>query len=332
MAISQLKLKHNHLLFIDGIDIRPDIIPYNEYLYCVKGLANAVWSLNNDFFSNIKDSKGRFRVVLLLRPDIFNSIGLQNLSNKIRDNSVFLDWRTTYPNYRNSFLFNLTDKLLSAQQVDKNLPPGVTWDYYFPWRSNPTSNNRDYDPSFYKFLRLSYSRPRDIVTMIQILQEESKSKIKESKEIFTEKLFDSLEFQNRYSEYLMGGIKDQLAFYYNNADYDMFLKFFNFLDGKNDFDYNIYKRTYEKFTEFVLDHHDEVAEFVETQDKVLQFLFDTNIICYIEDYEKELFFRWCYRERSPSNISPKVKTGEKYQIHYGLNKALNVGKQKKRRK
>lgn len=99
-AISQIKIKNNHLLFIDGIDIRPGVIPYDEYLDCIKGLANAVWSLNNNFFSNIKDSKGRFRVILLFRPDIFNSIGLQNQTNKIRDNSVFLDWRTTYPNYQ----------------------------------------------------------------------------------------------------------------------------------------------------------------------------------------------------------------------------------------
>ena len=91
-ALSDLKLKNNQIIFIDGIDIRPGLIPYDEYLDCIKGLADAVWSLNNDFFPSIKDSKGRFRCVLLLRPDIFNSIGLQNMTNKIRDNSVYLDW------------------------------------------------------------------------------------------------------------------------------------------------------------------------------------------------------------------------------------------------
>jgi len=329
-AISNIKIKNNHILFIDGIDIRPGVIPYDDYLDCVKGLANAVWSINNDFFSNIKDSKGRFRVVLLLRPDIFNSIGLQNLTNKIRDNSVFLDWRTTYPAYRDSFLFKLVDKLLSVQQSDKELQHGEAWDYYFPWASNPTGPNRDSDPSFYKFLRLSYSRPRDIVTMVQILQEEFNSKAGKSEKVFTEKLFDGYGFQNKYSEYLMGGIKDQLSFYYNNEDYGMFLKFFNFLDGKSEFTYESYMQVYEKFTDYILNNHNDVPEFVETQDKFLQFLFDTNIICYIEDYENEPFFRWCYRERSPSNISPKVKTGERYRIHYGLRKALNVGAQKKK--
>jgi hypothetical protein len=324
-AISQIKIKSNHILFIDGIDIRPGIIPYNEYLDCVKGLANAVWSLNNDFFSNIKDSKGRFRVVLLLRPDIFNSIGLQNLTNKIRDNSVFLDWRTTYPNYRSSALFKLIDKMLSVQQSAPAMQEGDAWDYYFPWTSSSTSPQREYDPSFYKFLRLSYSRPRDIVTMVQILQEEFNNKPGSSMAVFTEQLFDSHEFQNKYSEYLMGSIKDQLSFYYNNADYNMFLKFFNFLEGKHEFHYDEYTQAYQKFTDFILNNHNEIPEFIETQDTFLQFLFDTNILCYIEELDREPFFRWCYRERSPSNISPKVKPNEKYRIHYGLHKALNVG-------
>ena len=89
-ALSKLKLKNDHILFIDGIDIRPPQILFDEYQECVKGLANAVWSLNNDIFPSIKGSKGRIRIVLLIRPDIFESLGLQNQNTKIQDNSVFL--------------------------------------------------------------------------------------------------------------------------------------------------------------------------------------------------------------------------------------------------
>ncbi|KAF0123578.1 MAG: funZ protein, partial [bacterium] len=55
-AIQDLKLRTNHILFIDGIDIRPHGIEYKDYLDCIKGLANAMWGLNNDFFPRIKDS------------------------------------------------------------------------------------------------------------------------------------------------------------------------------------------------------------------------------------------------------------------------------------
>ena len=54
----QWALEHKQIWGIwggkDEIDIRPENIPYSEYLECVKGLANAIWSLNNDYFPNIK--------------------------------------------------------------------------------------------------------------------------------------------------------------------------------------------------------------------------------------------------------------------------------------
>ncbi len=63
-SFHQLKLKKNHLIFIDGIDFRPTGVQYNDYLDCIKGLANAIWDLNTDFFPSIKGSIGRCRIVL----------------------------------------------------------------------------------------------------------------------------------------------------------------------------------------------------------------------------------------------------------------------------
>lgn len=326
-ALSNIKIKQNHFLFIDGIDIRPNAIPFPEYLECIKGLADAIWSLNNDFFANIKDSKGRFRAILLVRPDIFNSIGLQNMTNKVKDNSVYFDWRTTYPNYRNSQIFILADRFLASQQDDQTIITiGNCWDHYFPWKSTTASPGRESDPSFIDFLRISYSRPRDIITLISLLQEEVKQNISKN-DISTFKItdFNSASFQNRYSDYLMGGIRDQLSFYYDNADYEMFLRFFSFLENRAEFTYIQYEQAYNKFTDFVLNNHTDIPNFIETKEIFLQFLYDTNIICYLEQTDIEVLFRWCYRERSYSNISPKVKPGLTYRIHYGLHKALNVG-------
>src|ERR1051325_1884475 len=168
-ALGAVKLGHNHILFIDGIDIRPSGLDYDEYLMCVRGLANAIWSVNSDFLPNIKDSKGRMKVVLLLRPDIFNSLGLQNQNNKLRDNSVLLDWRTTYTEYRSSAIFRLTDKLLASQQPEA-LTPGDAWDYYFPFAVRNLKTRRTTDPAFIPLLRISFYRPRDIVAMLHILQ------------------------------------------------------------------------------------------------------------------------------------------------------------------
>lgn len=328
-ALSELRMVKNHVLFIDGIDIRPGSIRYEDYLTCIKGLANAIWSLNNDFFPEIKDTQGRIRVVLLIRPDILNSLDLQNLTTKIKDNSVFLDWRTTYPAYRNSLLFELADRLLSYPQ-DKKYENGVIWDYYNPWSTVSTSIDRERDDSFVNILKLTYSRPRDIITCLQMLQQLKQQKNDLSP--VSELDFQDHSFLNNYSEYLMGGIKDQLAFYYSNEDFAMFLHFFKCLYGKSEFSYQEYLKAYEEFTEYFLTHHNNIPEFTEEPDKFLQFLYDTNVLCYIEKAESgESFIRWCYRDRSMFNFSPKVKLHVKYRIHYGLHKSLWVGSKLRKR-
>lgn len=322
-ALKGIKLNKNHLLFIDGIDIRPGNIPYNDYLECIKGLANAVWELNSDFFSQIRDSKGRLRVILLMRPDIFNSLNLQNATNKLLDNSVFLDWRTTYPSYRTSKLFEVADTILRVQQ-DKELNLGNAWDCYLPWKSRSTHPIREYDESFIDILRISYSRPRDIITILIFLQSIQKSHKKKDTHFHRKDLYSD-DFLNSYSQYLMGTVRDQLSFYYTGEEYETFLAFFNFLNGKAEFSFQIYQEAYEKFTDYVLEKRNTIPEFIETDEKFLQFLYDTNVICYIEETELEPLFRWCYRERSISNISPKVKLGVMYRVHKGLLKELNLG-------
>ena len=324
-TLKAIKLVRDHLLFIDGIDVRPGSIPYTDYLECIKGLANAAWELNSDYFSQIKDSKGRMKVVVLIRPDIFNSLNLQNSTNKLLDNSVFLDWRTTYPTYRTSKLFQVADSILRVQQDNyRNLSLGEAWDYYLPWKSRSTNPMREHDDSFIDLLRISYSRPRDIITILILLQKQHKD-FHYNYNFFRKKDIFNDVFQNQYSQYLMGSIRDQLSFYYTNEEYETFLAFFQFLNGKAQFSYKVYLNAYEKFIDYILEKRNSIPEFVETDEKFLQFLYDTNVICFIEKTELEPLFRWCYRERSISNISPKVRLGVEYRVHKGLLKELNLG-------
>lgn len=325
-ALSSIKLTNSHILFIDGIDLRPSSIPYDEYLECVKGLANAVWSINNDFFSSIRDSPGRLRVVLLVRPDIFESLGLQNGSNKLRDNSVFLNWMTTYQEYRTSALFKMIDTLLRAQQPNV-MNEGEAWDYYFPYDPPKVKKKDLVSPtSFVEFLKFSMYRPRDIVTMLSILKENHMERGEtEINSVFTAEDFANYKFQNKLSDYLLGLIKDQLLFYYNISEFELFLKFFEYLNGRYAFTYNEFLNSYKSYTEFLSTNKKEKPNFFETPDVFLQFLYSLNILCYIEETQKGRLFRWCFREKTLSNISPKVKTHFRYEIHYGFSKALNLG-------
>ena len=325
-GLSQLKLDKNHIIFIDGIDIRPHNIDYENYLECIRGLGNAIWELNNDFFPSIKGSKGRLRAVMLIRPDIFESIGLQNQNTKLRDNSVYLDWRTEYSNYRDSMLFEVIDHLLASQQDHKIFNKGEAWNHYFKWDTTNLKLSFTTPSSFIHLLRWSYYRPRDIVTFLDILQKHLNN-IPSKVEISLSDV-SSPEFQRKYSIYLLGEIKDQLLFYYTLDEYETFLKFFGFLSGKDTFNYDSYTICYNKLINYIESTDKKIPQFMATPNDFLQFLFDLNVICYIETgrIDGKKHFHWCFKDRNYANISPKVKTEVEYQIFTPLTKALNVGK------
>jgi hypothetical protein len=324
-ALRSLKLNRHHVLLIDGIDVRPGEIPYEVYLECVKGLANAIWAINNDFFSGIKDSKGRMRVVLLLRPDIFDSLELQNQNSKLRDNSVVLNWLTTYSEYRTSNLFHMSDRLLAFQQNEQCIA-GEAWEYYFPF-DTPNLDDRHASPSsFISFLRFSQYRPRDILGMLAILKENFIEQRRPKREVFREYELSDPMFTRKYTDYLLGEVKDHLSFYYPANDWDKFMKFFQFLHGHWSFTYDDFLSAYKEFHTFLIHNQMEIPLFASTPDIMLQFLFDLAILCYIAEANDRNFYGWCFRERTATNISPRVRTNVRYEIHFGVRKALDLGK------
>lgn len=323
-AIGSIKLTKNYILFIDGIDIRPRNLNFEEYLECVKGLANALWSINNDFFAHL-DLDYKLRVVMLVRPDIYAHLGLQNPNNKLRDNGVLLNWITTFNNYRDSPLFGMVDKLLDADQPFYN-ELGECWDHYFPYKIQNSKTGKLTDNSFVSFLRFSYYKPRDFVSMLDILKANFIHQNRPSSDVFKKSDFDNDGFRNQYSEYLMSEIKDQILFYNSEEEYQIFIDFFQHIQGKVDFTYEEYCSFYEKYIKHIGEQKIEIPNFLKSKEIFLQFLYNNNVIAYMEDTKSEIFMRWCFRERNYSNISPKVQLNLRYTIHYGLHKALNLGK------
>lgn len=326
-AIKELKLEKDHLMFIDGIDVRPSEITHQEYLECIKGLSLAILSLNNEFFPNIKDSQGSCRYVLLIRPDIFESIALHNPNAKIRDNAIVLNWNTNYDSHRKSSLFTAVDQMISTQCEGEDFATSKSWDYYFPWHAKTLEFDlpQGQMTSFISFLRLSYHRPRDIFTMLQLLKANS-ADAKEKKS-FSLADFNSPSFQRDYSNYLLGEIKDQLSFYYKQSDYEMFLKFFSYLNGNYRFTYNYFEEAFKKMDDDLMSISLERPKFMSSANDFLQFLYELNVISSIEESEAtgRPVVRWCFRERTQANLFPKIRLGaNNYEIFYGLRKSLQV--------
>jgi hypothetical protein len=328
-ALRSLKLEQSHILFIDGIDIRPGTIPYDEYSECIKGLANAVWAANNDFLSGIKDSRGRMRVVLLVRPDIFDSLSLQNQNSKLRDNAVVLNWLTTYSEHRLSPLFHMSDRLLAFQQAGL-AEVGETWDHYFPFNTPHVTSQQAKPSSFISFLRYSLYRPRDILGMLAILKQNFIEQRRSPATVFRVDDFTDPMFTRKYSDYLLGEVKDQLSFYHPAADWEKFVSFFHYFRGQSTFTYVEFLSFYADFVAFLERNKETIPAFAATADVLLQFLYDLSILCYIAETDDEQFFGWCFKDRSATNIAPKVRTEVQYKIHPGVRKALALGKKHRR--
>src|SRR5690606_9398224 len=211
-ALESLKLNKNIILFIDGIDIRPSDIDFKKYIECIQGLANAAWQLNTDFFSNIRDSNGRMKVCLLMRPDILDQMGFQNLNAKVRDNGVVLNWQTTYETFRSSHIFNMISGVIARQQTEE-CSNSDAWKHYFPYELQNQRVSEKADDPFIGLLRYSFYRPRDIIQYLTLMQEWVVHH-QDNKSSFTEKSFHRCE--RDFSDYLLGEVRDYLSFYYSS--------------------------------------------------------------------------------------------------------------------
>jgi hypothetical protein len=208
---------------------------------------------------------------------------------------------------------------------------GEAWDHYFPFDSPNVIERFTVPSSFIGLLRLSLYRPRDFVTMLDILQENAREFGSTNKECFTFEDVNAPAFRNKVAEYLLGEVKDHLLFYYSNDEYETFLKFFEYLHGKTAFKFEEFRVAYDEMAPYLAARAVARPKFMDTGADFLQFLYDLNVISFVEETEDgDKFIRWCFRERSYSNIAPKVKLGERYEIHYGLARALNIGKRLKR--
>lgn len=322
-ALSSVKLPKDFILFVDGIDIRPDQIEYEPYIECIKGLANAAWELNTEFFSNIRDTRKHIKVVLLMRPDILDNMGFQNLNAKVHDNGVVLNWITTYDGFRNSALFHMMAGILSKQQEVYGRSDFDVWKHYFPYDYDNLRIAEKRDDPFIGMLRYSFYRPRDIIRYLQFMQA-NVIKDEADKTVFSRESFFAS--QRDFSECLLGEVKDYLSFYHSTTDFDEVVGFFSRFGGNNTFSWRQFELEFEKNKESLKGRNLTIAELTSTPEDFLQFLYSLNMIGYLEpDEGGGNFVHYCFRDRTTVKLRPKVRYGFRYQVHPGLQRALLVG-------
>ncbi|WP_073689225.1 P-loop ATPase, Sll1717 family, partial [Streptococcus salivarius] len=206
----KVKFSKNIDFFIDGIDILPEDVDYEVYKACIQGLANAVANLNSD---KILRRMG-VRICLLIRPDLLFDMKLYNGSQVLKNNTVYLKWEVADKDYRHSLLFKMADNYLSKQQEKPSKRLGKTWDYYFPYNYKPFTKS-DAVNSFVQFLSYSNYKPRDILTLLNLIIENNKNS--KTKDKFHRK--DLKKIQTEYHRYLMNELRDYMSVYISTDEF-----------------------------------------------------------------------------------------------------------------
>lgn len=312
--LSRLRLKNHHYLFIDGIDTRPSDIPYEEYKECVYPLVRAVYDLNSDLLSRIKDrNKGRLQIVLLTRLDIFLNAGLSNAGSKISDNSAFLNWSfISEKDYPKTDLFLLVNNMFNSASKDNK--EQSAWDNYFGFKIK--RGQKDFD-SFVYFLRLTTSKPRDFVKLLKIAKEQCQADYIENP---TAEIIESDLFQRAYSTYFAESLRTALGFYYDREQIKLLFDFIKFIKLRR-FTYQQYQNVWINFYE-----KNALEEIFGNEFEVLELLFNFNLVAVIED---DSYYRWKYRECTIANYDYSLQKNDltpdtKFVFHWATEKEFGL--------
>ena len=251
--------------------------------------------------------------------DVFHSLNLYNSNSRLRDNSVLLDWSTTELGMRDSRLYEAIGKFFASQQ-DQETTALVAADHYLVAEDSQTI--------FRRLLRASFQKPRDLLTFVKIARAVSVKRLGRGGEIrFVSDIVRNPDFTKEYADYLLGEVRNYSAFYMEQEDFFLYIKFFQYLDGKPEFRFEDFSKAFDKFKDWIRGETVKATEYLRDPEALLQFFFDINVLGYREIVgdDAEKFFHFSFRERTLTNIAPKVKTSGILMINLGISKALDIG-------
>ena len=238
-VIENIAFKYNHFLFIDGLDVRPREIDAKEYGECIGALVRAVYDINTKILGNMnRKDKNDFKIIALTRTDIFLNSELVNVTSCINDNCVELDW--TYGNERDfvySNLYKMMNRLLGWDGVNDERPVETYFNFMLPYPKYKPVNASIY------IQRQSRLRPRDIVVMLRLIQQECKKRrgINPNADIL-----DSSSLSTNYSNYYTDQIKSEMMFNYSTDEIKRMFSLIKMIK-KYIFDEEDFKDIYDKF-------------------------------------------------------------------------------------
>ena len=317
-AFSQIRTKKKHIIFVDGIDVKPAELSQEKFVHHLRAFVRSVLHLNENVLSQIKGG-GFVKIVLLLRPDIFNQMGLQNQGAKVSDNSLVLSWESSTQQFKQFDLYRLSRDFL-GRQSPKGSISGDAWDYYVSPDVYGGRVREHENLSFLEFLRYSWYRPRDIIRVLRMCQEKAVA----SENVIDRSLFERA--RQNFSGYLLSEVRDYWRFYFPDEDFALVQRFFMELRSEPDFTYLAFLNAHQVLMrKLESEGGRQMPDSLRAPDTLLQMLYSSNMICWQEESEySKIEQHWAFRERSANQADPLVAPASEYRVHWGLLKDLNL--------
>jgi hypothetical protein len=170
-----------------------------------------------DKMNHLSKEKGfNIRLIASIRNEVINNVlayGYE-INKCVEDYGVMIDWFQKGGSYLDSPLLKLVENKIHASEREKGYPiTEDVWSIYFTPQINGTEVRK-------YILSYSWQRPRDVIRMMRLVQDEWKDE-----EIFSQEMFDKA--MQRYSEKTWNEIAEELILSYpDERDIQAIKKFF----------------------------------------------------------------------------------------------------------
>ena len=282
-TISNISFKYNHFLFVDGLDVRPTRTDPKEYSECIGALVRAVFEINAKILGNMdRKDQHEFKIIALTRTDIFLNSNLVNVTSCINDNCVNLDW--SYSNEKEfpySNLYKMMNRVLGWDGKCSQKPVDLYFGFSLSHRKRPIKADM-------YIQRQSRLRPRDIIVLLRLIQDECKKKGILNP---TAPILESDEVISRYSNYYTDQVKSEMMFNYSSEEIKNIFNLIKVLRTDS-----FAESTFEEmFTQYCRDNPSLSLSF-KNHREMLDILYSLDIVGWKERILYHTNVHWHYRE------------------------------------
>lgn len=293
--ITDVQTASRHVLVLDGLD--EIFTSFESRFEILASLVHAVDSINADFAQEDSCAK----ILLLCRNDLFERLPSPNV-NKLRDFAMTLDWYHSPQRPAESQLIALaTHRARLAGYEGEN----VLADFL------PTNLKRGQSGDItntYKFL-LDHTRhtPRDFLQLLEHVRTE----VGPGRHASNRDVFDGL--RSYSTDYFLPEIKDELSGYFSPSEIDACFRLIGGLRRR-------------EFTLSDLETYASDARMLQDVDlrEAMRVLFDCSAIGNVVERPDRDGSRGAYMTFKYRNRSAAVNYGERFILHRGVWKALNL--------